>query len=442
MSRNATGMVASTTREAGVAMRATATTESAVTAAREARREFMMVLIFEGWTNVDGTSTHDGGGKLQRREIFFGCCWNGRKGGHRRDVSERWLNGGRAAMSGGPWVEERKNFRRGLALLASRPRVGVFIAMMSDWPGLLPFAAKHRDEPLALATLVARSGSSYRPVGARLLIARDGGYVGSLSGGCLEDEVAAAAGRVLATGAPSIHEIDTRPHFGCPGRLTIFIEALAPGWLVELAERLARRVPLVVRTRYAGEVGRGSRLDPVELGGVREEAGVLVEVVGPSPRVVVVSGTSDADQVVRLAEALGWGAHRVLPAGDPGRADDAGRGVVCAPEEVVARFAPDAGTAVVVMTHHLARDLAYLRAVLPAPYPYVGLLGSRRRRETLLAELGEAGVLADDAVEARLHAPVGLDLGATDPASVALAIIAEIQAAWTGRVGGKLRHTR
>ena len=110
--------------------------------------------------------------------------------------------------------------------------------------------------------------------------------------------------------------------------------------------------------------------------------------------------------------------------------------------ELVARFAPDAGTAVVVMTHHLARDLAYLRAVLPAPYPYVGLLGSRRRRENLLAELGEAGVLADDTVEARLHAPVGLDLGATDPASVALAIVAEIQAAWAGRSGGKLSRAR
>lgn len=314
--------------------------------------------------------------------------------------------------------------------------------MISDWPGLLPFAATHRDEPLALATLVARSGSSYRPVGARLLIARDGGHAGSLSGGCLEGEVAAAGGRVLAAGTPILHEIDTRPHFGCPGRLTIFIEALVPDWFPALAGRLARRAPFVVRTRYVEGAGRGSGWEEADDIAGREVAGEFVEWVGPSPRVVVVSGTSDADHVVRLAEALGWEAWRVLPAGDPGRVDDARRGVVCAPGELVARFAPDAGTAVVVMTHHLARDLAYLRAVLPAPYPYVGLLGSRRRRENLLAELGEAGVLADDTVEARLHAPVGLDLGATDPASVALAIVAEIQAAWAGRSGGKLRRAR
>ncbi|MCU0793046.1 MAG: XdhC family protein [Opitutaceae bacterium] len=311
---------------------------------------------------------------------------------------------------------------------------------MSDWPRLLPFASARGGEALALATLVARSGSSYRPAGARLLVGADGAFSGSLSGGCLEDEVAAAATRVLGTGAPSIHEVDTRPHFGCPGRLTIFIERLPDGWPAELAGRLARREVFYVRTDYraAGGLGGSRLLDETPA----EETGVLVERVGPAPRVVVVSGTSDADHVVGLGRLLGWEMRRILPAGEPSKGEDDARGEVCRPDDIVRRFPPDAGTAVVVMTHHLARDLAFLREVLPVPYAYVGLLGSSRRRELLLAELGEAGVLADDAALERLHAPVGLDLGAVDPASVALAVVAEIQCAWSGRQGGRLRDLR
>ena len=96
-------------------------------------------------------------------------------------------------------------------------------------------------------------------------------------------------------------------------------------------------------------------------------------------------------------------------------------------------------TAVLVMTHHLATDLAFLREILPAGYGYIGLLGSKRRRETLLAELGELGLLEDPVVTDRLHAPVGLDLGGHHPATIALAIVAEIQAVLAGASGGFLR---
>ena len=311
---------------------------------------------------------------------------------------------------------------------------------MSDWPQLMPFFRARRGGRFALVTLAAKGGSSYRPVGARLLVADDGAHAGSLSGGCLEDEVAAEAVRVLASGKRRIHEIDTRPHFGCPGRLTLVIEPLPEGWLASLDERLARRATFWVSTGHADEAaGPGSVLHDQPPAATK---GCFVETVGPAKRVVVVSGTSDADHVVRLGELLGWEMRRVLPAGDRAGPGDGARDEVCLPEEVVRRFAPDAGTAVVVMTHHLARDLHYLRAVLPEAYSYVGLLGSARRREQLLGELGETGVLADDSVAGRLHAPVGLDLGATDPASVALAIVAEIQAAWTGRSGARLRESR
>jgi xanthine/CO dehydrogenase XdhC/CoxF family maturation factor len=113
-----------------------------------------------------------------------------------------------------------------------------------------------------------------------------------------------------------------------------------------------------------------------------------------------------------------------------------------AAEDFVQRFKPDAATAVLVMTHHLATDLAFLREILTAGYGYVGLLGSRRRRETLLAELGSLGLLEDPSITDRFHAPVGLDLGGHHPTSIALAIVAEIQAVLAGASAEFLRERR
>lgn len=308
---------------------------------------------------------------------------------------------------------------------------------MTDWPLVSAFFATAPSARFALVSLVARTGSSYRPVGARLLVREDGAHRGSLSGGCLEDEAARAALAVLAGDRTRIHEIDTRPHFGCPGRLTLRIEALAPGWLDAIARELVARRPFEVLTPLGNEGGVRLRTQG-EPGFGSDAAGVVRESVLPTPRLVVVSGTSDADDLASLAAVLHWDVRRVLPAGDRGSAEDAARGIVCAPEALASRFRPDERTAVVVMTHHLARDLAFLRAALAAPYPYVGLLGSKRRRSELLSTLGEEGLLADDTIPQRLHAPVGLDLGASDPASVALSIVAEVQAYFRGRDGGPL----
>ncbi len=311
---------------------------------------------------------------------------------------------------------------------------------MHDWPRLHAFAARRPAAPLALVSLVGRSGSSYRPPGARLLVAADGAWAGSISGGCLEDELAREAVRVLATGASVLHSVDTRPHYGCPGRLELFIEPLPAGWMDDLGARLARRETFVVRTRFAAGGGEatGSRIENA-FAADAGPAGVFHQEVGPTPRLVVVSGTSDADAVLRFAEVLGWDVHRVLPAGERDRGGGAFGDEVCPAGALPVRFPPDARTAVLVMTHHLARDLSYLRAAVGSPYPYIGLLGSRRRREALLAALGEEGLLTDETLAERLHAPVGLDLGADDPAAIALAIVAEVQAFWGGRSGASLR---
>jgi xanthine dehydrogenase accessory factor len=302
---------------------------------------------------------------------------------------------------------------------------------MSDWPFLFDFARRHSGGALALATLVAREGSSYRQPGARMLIAADGSFTGSLSGGCLEEGIALTARRVLETGTPERIVIDTRPHFGCPGKLHILIEPVSAELpaTIELTLRDRRSLALVTGPS-------GTRID------TKADPGELLEKVAPPPRLVVVGWTPDIDPVLTLAATLGWERHRVLRDDRmlPETPSVAGESVVSlASPDFTTAFRPDPLTAVLVMTHHLATDLAFLREILPAGYGYLGLLGSRRRRETLLAELGSLGLLEDPDITDRFHAPVGLDLGGHHPATIALAIVAEIQAVLAGASGGFLR---
>jgi len=325
---------------------------------------------------------------------------------------------------------------------------------MTDWPRLLAFAKGHSGAPLALATLVGREGSSYRQPGARMLINAQGVYTGSLSGGCLEDDLARFAQTVLADGCAKVRTIDTRPHYGCPGRLEIFIERLPASFFQHLTVCISARLPFRLRTRFhasSGPVGTTLENAPPERPANGEDLRDhpdaasktwFDEDVGRQPRLLVVSGSEDAEPVRRFAEILGWQFTRILPLSDAARRHVTTGDCVCPAEELPTRFPPDERTAVLIMTHNLARDTHYLRYALPAPYAYVGLLGSRRRRDIILAELGESGLLADESNTDRLYSPIGLDLGATDPASIALAIVAEIQSLWSGRTADHLRHRR
>jgi xanthine/CO dehydrogenase XdhC/CoxF family maturation factor len=108
--------------------------------------------------------------------------------------------------------------------------------------------------------------------------------------------------------------------------------------------------------------------------------------------------------------------------------------------DLVARLAPEAGALAVVMTHHYVHDVPLLRDLLPLNLSYLGLLGPKKRADRILADLAREGLTLNSAQLARLHAPVGLDLGAERPAEVALAILAEMQAALTRRDARPLRE--
>lgn len=304
---------------------------------------------------------------------------------------------------------------------------------MSDWPHLLDFARRHTGQEMALASLVAHEGSSYRQPGARMLVAANGEFSGSLSGGCLEEGIAQVASRVIASKRPETLHIDTRPHFGCPGKLRVFVEPLSDDLVNEIFTRVSERREFHLATSFEGEGTRVFREDEED----PNQSGVLIERVRPRLRLIVIGWTSDSDPLLKMASLLDWDLHRISRLEMAAVASETV--TVCGEDEFVEKFPPDATTAVLIMTHRLITDLGFLKAALPGNYCYIGLLGSRRRRETLLAEAGACGILENPSVAERLYAPVGLDLGGEHPASIALAILAEIQAVFTESSAGFLR---
>ncbi len=167
------------------------------------------------------------------------------------------------------------------------------------------------------------------------------------------------------------------------------------------------------------------------------------------PRALLICGAGqDAIPLARLGKELGWRVRVV----DGRRAyatrerfPDADDIIHCPAPEFGARVAVETGEAAVIMTHNYLHDRDILRALLPSPAAYIGLLGPRARTERLLADLA---ALNDAAPELdlgkhslrRLHAPAGLDIGAQAPEQIALSIVAEIEAAAAGRDGGMLKR--
>ncbi|MGB6975642.1 MAG: XdhC family protein [Terracidiphilus sp.] len=346
-----------------------------------------------------------------------------------------------------------------------------------------------------LATVVAVEGSSYRRPGARMLLAMDGRRVGTVSGGCLEAEVARRAWWLTGAG-PTVERYSTadddgeRPFgSGCGGVVELLLERrkTANPLLALLEAAFHAREPLAIATVLDGEhtgereVFRGSH-DAGEdnrfgLRATAEKAFeertsterlVLIDSVktrvradycAARPGLWVFSAGDDARPLVRLARELGW----FIVVAD-GRSHLATRERFPEADEVLvlpmaelpqpgpAHFNPRPTDAAVVMTHSFEQDSRVLASLLAleAPPAYMGVLGPQRRTRELLAEAAlllrlPATPVTEDRVDAwlaRLHAPTGLDLGAETPALVALSILAEIQKVLCAATGEPLRQVR
>ncbi|HYP17980.1 MAG TPA: XdhC/CoxI family protein, partial [Opitutus sp.] len=303
-----------------------------------------------------------------------------------------------------------------------------------------------------LATLVTVAGSSYRRPGARLLIT-SGARVGSISGGCLEQDVVARAHRVRTTGEAELVTYDTTSEndlvwgvgLGCHGVVQVLLEKIPapPPWAAALAANQIAGLPTELavtwRSPDPARIGTGLARDRSPA----EGEGVFHNVIAPPFPLFVFGAGDDAVPLVNMARELGW----QVTVADP-RAEFASSSrfplahavVSGRSDELVAHTDPPAHAAAVVMTHHYVHDLPILRALLQRDLVYLGLLGPKARATRILADLDASGTAPSAERRKRLHAPVGLDLGAETPAEVALSIVAEIQARIAGRDAKPLRE--
>ena len=278
---------------------------------------------------------------------------------------------------------------------------------------ILRFWEARRTQPLALATLVAAHGSSYRQPGARMLIDAEGATAGGVSAGCIEEEVAFCAAEVLRTGEPELMKFDTRLRFGCHGVIDILVEPLAAELMTAWHQCVTQRRACLLETVVHGRK-RGTRV--VESPTV---ADAFVQMIEPALRLVVIGHGAETAALSAHATVLGWD--------------------VCHREDTASLAdLNDERTAVVLASHHFGRDCAALCDLLPLGLRYLGLVGSRRRREELLFDVMQSGRAV--AFHSALFAPAGLHLGADCPEEIALAIVAEIQCVFGQGTAEQLRH--
>jgi xanthine/CO dehydrogenase XdhC/CoxF family maturation factor len=320
---------------------------------------------------------------------------------------------------------------------------------MNEWKAIVGRLCTARARSV-LATLVSVEGSSYRRPGARMLISAGRRRIGSISGGCLEEDLVERSARVRSTGRPEVVTYDTTTEndlvwgvgLGCHGIVRILLEPVAPRppWALAAAENLraGRSTELAVVWENAGGA-LGTGLAGATAAG---EAGIFTESVSAPTALAIFGAGDDARPLARIAVELGWSVTVADPrpsmltgARFPGAA-----GLVLGPaDELAARAAPPPGSLAVIMTHHYRHDLPLLRHLLALPLAYLGLLGPRVRAERLLGEIAAGGLAITPEMRSRLHAPVGLDLGADSPGEVALSIIAEMRASLSGRDARPLR---
>lgn len=335
-------------------------------------------------------------------------------------------------------------------------------------------ALRARGESYLIATVVDVHGSSYRRPGARMAFTEERWLAGSVSGGCLErDVVAKGAWRTRSQRAQLVTydgATDERSGSGCDGIIDVLVERCADraddltdpitfsarclreercGVLFTVFRSASADVQVgahhaeLASGEVASTLAPGPLQDALRAHAAQRLAAptpgasalhlhgvdVLVEVVVPPLHVFIFGGSHDAVPVVALAKAVGWSVTVCEPHAQLSHRERFGladRHLLGPLADAIEALERCARPAAVIMAHHYERDLAALEALLRSGAPYIGLLGARKRAARLLADV--QGVVLDEATRGRLHAPVGLSIGAESPQEIALSIVAELQA--------------
>jgi xanthine dehydrogenase accessory factor len=292
-------------------------------------------------------------------------------------------------------------------------------------------------KPVTLVTVVKTWGSAPRPVGALLAIRGDGLVSGSVSGGCVEDDLIE---RVKAEGAVKRAQVITygvtkeqAERFGlpCGGTLQLVLEPLTrDSGISELVDRVSRHE--LVSRRLELESGRVT-LTPAHAPDMLEfDGAVLTTVHGPRWRLVIIGAGQTSRYLAMMAQALDYQVTVCDPREEYAENWDVAGAVLDRrmPDDVVLALKMDAHSAVVAVTHDPKLDDMALLEALKSPAFYVGALGSRLNNAKRRERLAQFDLSPEDI--ARLHGPVGLQIGSKTPPEIAVSILAEMTAVRRG----------
>ncbi len=294
-----------------------------------------------------------------------------------------------------------------------------------------------------LATVVETWGSAPRVAGSQLVVSGGGDMMGSVSGGCVEGAVVAEAlagseARLLTYGVSDADAFAVG--LACGGTIRVLLEPVGTimpeAHLAALVEARAARRPVAHLVNLVSGECRLATADDPALGQAiasrmrSDQSGVegewFIGIHNPPLRLVIVGAVHIAQPLVTIARLAGYDPVIIDPRtafAAPERFPGEDLSDLW-PDEALLAAPPDSRTAVVTLTHDPKLDDPALRVALRSQAFYVGALGSTRTHAKRVARLQEEGFSADEI--ARIHAPVGLDIGARNPAEIAVAIMAEI----------------
>jgi xanthine dehydrogenase accessory factor len=334
---------------------------------------------------------------------------------------------------------------------------------------LSTYSQKTKNEKVALATVVRVEGSSYRRMGARMLVSENGHWVGGISGGCLEGDALKRARMAILKERASIITYDTSiddDHqigvgLGCNGIIDVLFSPIdendAQNAIAILGNtnseiRKVRKLITITSCSNKDLLGRlfsYEKLDDLKsiekLANLNQLAdfindidkskslfvnsglSLFIEIVPPPIHLLLFGHQYDIYPLIRQIKELGWDYSIIAPANKVKNEHVAD----------VNNLVFDDFTAAILMSHSLQTDKDNLRILLQKPVKYIGMLGPRVRSERIFKELD---CLINDEKFKNIYAPTGLDIGATNPEEIALSILVEIKAVFSQRTATHLRE--
>ena len=354
-------------------------------------------------------------------------------------------------------------------------------------------AAQKLGKQTALATVVHVEGSSYRRPGARMLIEDDGQLTGAISGGCLEGDALRKALLVMTEKRSRLVTYDTMDDddakfgvgLGCNGIIQVLIEPIdeeSPNNPIKFLKAInEKRQQSVLVTLFSLEDKKDPQYGTCLL--VKEDKTIIdtthvlkdvlihdaeevminqassfknyisndhnltafIEVIKTPVSVIIIGAGNDVIPLVDMADILGWETTVI-----DGRANYAKKErfasacqvLVSKPEQVLDQIEIDERTVFLLMTHNYNYDKAMLKQLLQKNVTYIGMLGPKKKRERILDEFKDEGLVFTEQQLSVLHSPVGLDIGAETSEEIALSILAEIKAMFANKDVQSLRKIK